>query len=112
MSLLSCRFFSLLSHDLHVAGSAALGSGDHVELHGVALMQLLEAGADDAGVVDEDVTGPQGVVLGGDEAEALVLAEPLDRALRVHAAGASVNRSNCGGDGLRNKMAQHRLVVL
>src|SRR5690606_8661854 len=54
-----------------------LGLLDDVELHFLALVEHLEAGALDGAVVHEDV----GPVLGGEETVTLFLREPLDATL-------------------------------
>src|SRR5688500_11339134 len=73
----------------HVLRGRALLPLHDVELHALALVERLEAPALDGGVVDEQVLAS---VLGRDEAEALVVVEPLDGALRAHCAGLRAGR--------------------
>src|SRR5688500_2558441 len=64
-----------------VLGGRALAAVDEVELHPLTLGQRTEAAAGDGGVVDEAVLA---AVLGGDEAEALRVVEPLHGAGAAH----------------------------
>src|SRR6185369_8534975 len=63
-----------------VRGLQALGALDHVELHGCTLGQRAEALRLDRREMHENVFA----TLGGDEAEALRIVEPLDCAGRTH----------------------------
>jgi hypothetical protein len=67
------------AHD--VLGRGALLALHHVELHALTLGERLEAAALDGRVVDEAILA---AVLGGDEAEALGVVEPLDGTGRTH----------------------------
>src|SRR5690348_2485458 len=69
-----------------VGGLLALGSGDHVELDPLALGQGAEAVRGDRREVHEHVLAG----VGGQEAEALGVVEPLDRALHPTLAGAGL----------------------
>src|SRR5829696_586111 len=62
------------SDDAHVGGVGALGALFLLVLDLRAVLERLVAAAGDRGVVDEEVLA---VVVGGDEAVALVVAEPL-----------------------------------
>src|SRR5689334_17878104 len=64
-----------------VLSGRALGALDHVELHGLALGEGLEAVTLDGGVMHEAILL---AVRGGDEAEALGVVEPLHGAGRTH----------------------------
>src|SRR5690606_27557470 len=66
----------------HVLRGRALGALDHVELHASALGERLEAAALDRRMMDEQILA---AVLGGDEAEALLIVEPLHGAGGAHA---------------------------
>ncbi len=65
----------------NVLGRGALLALDYVELHLLAFGKRLEAAALDRGVVNEAILLP---VRRGDEAEALVIVEPLNCSVGTH----------------------------
>ena len=67
------------SESADVLGLGALGALGDVELDTRVILEGLEPGAGDRGVVDEDVSASAILC---DEAEALVVVEPLDGSLR------------------------------
>src|SRR6185503_16178618 len=70
-----------LVSDGHVLGGGTLGALHDVELNLVAFLQRLEPRGVDAGVMDEHVLLS---ILAGNEAEALLVVEPLHCSLGSH----------------------------
>src|SRR6185369_5006325 len=85
-----------------VRGLQALGALDHVELHCCTLGQGAEALRLDRREMHENVFA----TLGGDEAEALRIVEPLDCAGRTHLLLISFVCFPCFGAAVTNGIAQ------
>src|SRR4051794_3059135 len=95
------------SDDADPLGLGALLALADFELHTLALVERLEAGALDLGVVDEHVRTP---AILSDEAEALFTVEPLDTALsHTHTYFSSVSlAAPFGRPGLVSILAEVR----